>query len=325
MTVEPHTTRANRSPDVPRLLYVAGWGRSGSTLLDRVLGQVPGFVSLGEVRELWQRGLRENRPCGCGEPFLDCEFWGQVGTRAFGGWGELDLDEALRLRNSIDRGWTAPILARGRGWPAFEARVDRYLALLRPLYRAIQDVSGASVIIDSSKLPMHALLLLRLPLDMRIVHLTRDSRGVAFSWRKQVRNRITAGDPKYLERYDPVSASARYLVYNHLTDEVQRRVPSTFLRYEDFVARPLEAVCRLAELAGVELGTEDLSFIGRGEVDLAPNHTVDGNPMRFSVGRVELRVDEEWRTRMPGVERAVVTWLTYPLLRRYGYSVRGAQ
>ena len=45
------------SPDPVRVLYVAGAGRSGSTVLANLLGEVPGFVSVGEVRFLWERGL----------------------------------------------------------------------------------------------------------------------------------------------------------------------------------------------------------------------------------------------------------------------------
>ena len=43
--------------DVP-VLYIGGWGRSGSTLLAHVLAEVPGFVSVGELRYVWQGGLR---------------------------------------------------------------------------------------------------------------------------------------------------------------------------------------------------------------------------------------------------------------------------
>src|SRR5205823_1051409 len=49
----------------PKVLYIAGPGRSGSTVLDQVLGELPGFVSTGELQALWQRGLVERRPCGC--------------------------------------------------------------------------------------------------------------------------------------------------------------------------------------------------------------------------------------------------------------------
>jgi hypothetical protein len=216
------------------VLYIGGWGRSGSTLLDRVLGQLPGFAAVGELRELWQRGVQEDRPCGCGEPFHACPFWTEVGRQAYGGWDRLDLDEVLRLRYSLDRGWTAPMLIGPRTPRRFEARLRRYLEILGPLYRAIAQASGASVVVDSSKLPMHAALLRRIPLDVRVVHLVRDSRGVVFSWQKQVLRDREASESKgerFLERYDPLTASARYVLYNGLTGRLGRRsVPLLMLR-----------------------------------------------------------------------------------------------
>ena len=62
-----------------RLLYVGGAGRSGSTLLDLLLSEVPGMFAAGEVRYLWNRGVRDNELCGCGQSFLSCPFWSAVG------------------------------------------------------------------------------------------------------------------------------------------------------------------------------------------------------------------------------------------------------
>ena len=46
------------------VLYIAGTGRSGSTVLANILGEVDGVFAAGEVRYLWQRGLKEGRLCG---------------------------------------------------------------------------------------------------------------------------------------------------------------------------------------------------------------------------------------------------------------------
>lgn len=67
------------------VLYIGAFGRSGSTILGQVLGRMPGFVNVGEAWQVWQRGLRENERCGCGQPFRSCEFWSAVGDEAFGG------------------------------------------------------------------------------------------------------------------------------------------------------------------------------------------------------------------------------------------------
>ena len=41
--------------------------------------------------------------------------------------------------------------------------------------------------------------------------------------------------------------------------------------------------------------------------------------VRMEVGTVQLRLDEEWKRQMPRRQSGIVTLLTRPLLRRYGY------
>src|SRR5713101_2080953 len=55
-------------PARPRILYLGGLGRSGSTLIERLLGELPGVCAVGEVVHMWRRGVVEGERCGCGEP-----------------------------------------------------------------------------------------------------------------------------------------------------------------------------------------------------------------------------------------------------------------
>ena len=59
------------------VLFIACAGRSGSTLLDRVIGMQDDFFSAGELRFIWERSFGENQLCGCGAPFDECAFWGR--------------------------------------------------------------------------------------------------------------------------------------------------------------------------------------------------------------------------------------------------------
>jgi hypothetical protein len=52
---------------------------------------------------------------------------------------------------------------------------------------------------------------------------------------------------------------------------------------------------------------------------LAPNHSVSGNPSRFSTGVVKFRPDDEWQQRMQLGHKRIVTLLSWPLGHRYGY------
>ena len=304
------------------VLYIAGWGRSGSTLLDRVLGQIPGFVSVGEVREMWKSGCIENRDCGCGRPFKECPFWNAVGIEAFGGWDNLDLDEVIQLRYGLDRAWVTPALGLPAKTPGLSRRVERYVDLLIRLYRAIHEVSGAQVVVDSSNLASHALLLRQVPgINLKIVHLIRDSRGVAYSWTKSVPRHVTAEATRYMPRYNAFASSLRWSMYNLLASSLQRfDLPERSIRYEDLMKAPVREVSALADFAGVT--PPDLSFMSDESVTFGIGHTVDGNSMRFRLGEVPLRKDEEWRTKMSSTDRRTVTALTLPLLARYGYVGR---
>lgn len=161
--------------------YLAGTGRSGSTVLANVCGQIDGWFSAGEIRFLWERGVLADRLCGCGEPFSRCETWEKVLGAAFPdnppGAGRMrdDVVAAARMRRL-----PAILGAAGTGGAAVDPDL---LAVLGRLYVALAETTQSSVIVDSSKLPSYAWLLSQVPeIDLRVVHLVRDPRAAAWSW-----------------------------------------------------------------------------------------------------------------------------------------------
>src|SRR6266550_3928756 len=87
----------------PIVVYIAGSGRSGSTLLERALGEIPGFVNVGELIDLYRRVAEHGERCGCGQEFAECPFWSQVGERAAGGWQEQKLAAPRDLQAKVAR------------------------------------------------------------------------------------------------------------------------------------------------------------------------------------------------------------------------------
>src|SRR5262245_51572014 len=84
-----------------KLLYIGGWGRSGSSILSNVLGSHSQIASLGEVRYIWDRGVGANKLCGCGHNFSDCPFW----RRAFDAAGlSMDATFAAGQAKSVGSG-----------------------------------------------------------------------------------------------------------------------------------------------------------------------------------------------------------------------------
>ncbi len=310
------------SPEPVTIYYIGGLGRSGSTLLDRMLGELPHVFSGGELRELWQRGLIENRLCGCGVPLRECPFWGEVGRRAFGGWDRIDPREVLSLMESVDRHRFLPFLLAPGLWPAFRVRTDRLTVVLERLYRAIHEVGSTTAIVDSSKAPSYAFLLRRVPgVQLRAVHLVRDSRGVAYSWAKKVRRPDTPGREVYMHRYEAARVGTRWMTRNWLMEQLPRLgVPVVRVRYESLVTEPRPEMERILSSLNGGIPREQLAYITGTSVELGPGHTVMGNPMRMQLGPIPLRMDDEWRTAMHPVKRGIVSALTWPFLQRYVYQ-----
>jgi hypothetical protein len=303
------------------VLYIAGLGRSGSTLLERILGCVPGCVPVGEVVFLWERGLRDNELCGCGVRFRQCPFWTRVGEEAFGGWEALDVDQVLALRHRVDRHrYLAALLVPGL-WPGFHRELRRYADLLERLYLAIGRVSGAEVVVDSSKEPSYAYLLRHVQgVRLRVVHLVRRSHGVAFSASKKVARPEAVGAKAYMATRSPTGTALEWLVDNTVLDLLPVVGTAALrLRYESLVSSPREQVAAILGHAGRPATGPALDRIDHGSVELTADHTVSGNPLRFQNGRLELRVDEAWRRGMARRHRLAVTAITWPLLFRYGY------
>ncbi len=307
-----------------KVVFIGGLGRSGTTLLERLLGQLPGVMPLGEITHLWERDLLGNEMCACGATFSYCEFWQRVGAAAFGSWEAVDVARLNALKATVDRTRHIPALAAKKLAPAQHQLVREYVSHFERVYRAAAADTNARVIVDSSKHASLAYCLRWSPnIDLRVLHVVRDSRGVAYSWTKQVRRpESPTGDQ--MTRYSPAKAAMLWNAQNAAFSLLARRgVPVRRVRYERLIQRPRKVIASLARFCGLDLSEPDLNFIGEGWADLGPSHSAAGNPMRFTVGRIPIRPDEAWAEDMAHGTRRMVSTLTRPLLGRYGYLAEG--
>jgi hypothetical protein len=126
-----------------------------------------------------------------------------------------------------------------------------------------------------------------------------------------------------MPRYPTFVITTAWSVFNHLFRRLARRVPRTlWLRYESCVAEPGRVVGQILETAGA--GPAELGYLCGSRATLGVDHTVSGNPFRFKTGGVELRLDEQWQSEMPGWQRRMVEFLTGAQLRAYGYKPGGS-
>jgi hypothetical protein len=295
-----------------KVLSIVGPGRSGTTVLAGILGSVEGIVDVGELRWLWRRGLLERRTCGCGVPVDECPFWSEVAAKMMSGRGgtPADLHRRHRLR-VIHRA------ATGRDW----SRLEPVRTVTAQLLQAIAEVGGGRVVVDSSKRAQDAAVLAGLPgVDHYVLHMVRDPRAVAFSWAKRDKTIRVAGGSRAMGSRGLLSSVTRWTENGLGAAVLRRQVPRErwmFLRYEDFAAQPRATIARILAFLGEEAA---LPFVGEDTVELDVNHTVAGNPNRFHVGRVTIRLDDEWCRRMPRHRQLLVRALTWPLQRGFRAS-----
>ena len=272
----------------------------------------------------------QNQLCGCGRTFHECPFWREVTLKAFDHEPEgLPADDYQMQRRrvrgpaSIPRLWL-PMLRSER----YRAELRSYAQVLERLYGAIAAVSGDRFIIDSSKEPHLAWVLREAPgLELHVVHQVRDSRAVAFSWRRQDKARPEIhGRVQPMPRQTVTRSSLEWDAHNFLVSTRRSSLASyTLVRYEDLVARPTAVLAKIGRAIGE---TWDLgALLESSEVSLRTSHTASGNPSRFTVGRTSIRRDDEWMEKLSRRERVLSTALTAPWLIRYRYplSSRGEQ
>lgn len=301
------------------VIYIVGAGRSGSTILAHLLGELDGYVSVGELRNLWISAVLQRSLCSCGSTIVDCPFWSPIVE-------DLRLDD--RVEAEAVTNWQKRHLSAARPTNLMLTRTDskkrkdpglnRYADGLRDLYAAVARRSGAKVIVDSSKGPIDAAVLGAVEgIVPYYVHLVRDPRAVIYSWSRQ-----KAADPqgdRLFSRRGTLKATATWVAHNAETEVVRamtRHRRWQLLRYEDLVAHPARYIGAIQEM--IESVPDERPAAGRSAV-LHTQHSLGGNPVRFQTGRVEIRSDDEWRTKLAPRKRALVKAAAFPLLRRYRY------
>ena len=304
--------RAASPPDdcPPRLqlLYIAGEGRSGSTLLETHVSGLAGMLGVGEVVWIFELGLRPGAVCGCRQPVRDCPFWSQVGEIAFGGWDSEEAVRACRVVTAVTRNRHLLGAILGIGSVVRQAEV----AVAR-IYHAIGQVSGEAVVVDSSKHPIWANLLSRCQdVDLHIVHLVRHPSAVAFSWQKHVPPAPDGQSPAMPE-FSPFRTARRWILWNVLFGVMKSRARSnTTVRYEDYVADCDRALPALIDALGLADRDQMATIAGT-------THGIGGNRSRFRPENAPIVRDDEWVYSLPARQHAVVSAMAMVVMARYGY------
>ncbi len=297
------------------LVYILACDRSGSTLLDILLGSHSELWTVGEAEFLPWELKRDLYPCGCGKRLQRCPFWHPI-------LGDLPADilETLGYFREIHGWWgifreELTDLLRGKVSERRHPLAQRYgeanAQFFRRVFDRVQTTWKPEIryLVDASKQPYRLFWLAqRDDFDMWVIHLVKDPRAFVYSLLRRSPHRPLSKAVRF---------AMRWLIQNKLSERVlQAHVPKDrrfFLRYEDLASRPGEVLSELGKWLGVQF-PQDLPLRFR-QIE---NHGVAGNPTRWKDTPIVL--DEKWKTHLPKARQWLVWGLTSRLARRYGYT-----
>jgi hypothetical protein len=286
-----------------KYIYIAGIGRSGTTLFEKSLGERLNSLSLGEAGYLIERGYFSNELCGCGVAFNRCAFWSSFRSLIE---SEFDEGQAYRLTQEISKVESTMGFYWGRHRNLSEP-LARYYDLYLDAIR--EQCGGNGNVIDSSKRPVRFNILHRrraMGFEFARINFYRHPTAVAYSWTKP-KNRIEASERSH-------QVMRRFGFYESVFKWMNVAIVNTFgnpetstinVRYEDFVQHPAACIDRVVkELGLVASHNTSPSY-----------HAISGNPCRFSFG--EIREDVRWKTAVGGFRKLLVRLLTFPFSGLY--------
>jgi hypothetical protein len=181
-----------------------------------------------------------------------------------------------------------------------------------------------AILVDASKSVPYLMGLRAVAgLQINVLHIVRDSRSVAMSWkRRRIRPEITDSATE-MPRMSARAAAINWDFANGMADRLSRLPDLRYLRvrHEDLVAQPIDELTRLVTPLGITSREVEARFVDPHTIAASVDHTVSGNPSRFKRNDIVLRPDADWGSELSANEARVVTGLTAPLLRRYGYRL----
>jgi len=311
-----------------KYLFILGAQRSGSTLLNLVLGSHSQATAIGEGWKL-NAAVVDNKECTCGQQFRDCPFWSAVAIAMEKemGWNPMASPGAQVLhRHDIRKLASFFLIAAEKAVGQLGARPlsRRILSMVRQtstmksvvkssfsLLDACLQVSDAALAVDSGKDAFRVDALYReRPNESKVLFLVRDGRGVSASRLGKGRNPTTPN------RFSMKSAASQWKKENQQSLAVVEQLPEDawiIQRYEEFCESPEQVLRHICSFAGVEYEPQMQAFTTQ------THHNLIGNRMRFS-REGQIKLDDAWRDNLSEEELKTFDRVAGDLNRQFGFT-----
>lgn len=254
-----------------RILYIIGAGRSGTTLLDIILGNAENTFSLGEIIR-----FPELKACphGMDSQTENYQFWKNIEKEM--GMANMDfVDHDQFLGISKDLEYHRNFLKYFFSFFLPESKSIKYGSYWDRLFDAVFKNSGKKILIDSSKYPLRALALnkfCRHRIDF--IYLLRDPADVVRSFAKKE----VEQPAKFF-----ISANIYYFAINLLARFVISRIKNAgvvSISYNDLINKPEATLHKIEKVLDLNLSIPIQIIINNG--DLQVGKLFEGNRIRLN-------------------------------------------
>jgi hypothetical protein len=263
----------------PTLIYIGGYGRSGSTLLECLLTSNARVAACGEVAIVAQKGPVKARGCTCGQSAQECSVWNEL------------------------------ISSQG-GPPEWNHEVLTLKLLDRMSDKGLLMVDSSKTAWDSMRAPFK--LRRRLHAGLRLLHIVRNPRAVCWSTIDRPKHQKSGNTFLRCVRtaFGWNMANLTCEIYGRLYPDQYMRV-----RYEDLVSSPQSLLQNVFAglLPDVSAQFDDMdAHSNRHQLRGNPMR-------HDAITFASVRNDSRWATEIPRRHRWLVACLTWPLRAKYDY------
>ncbi|MCP2619686.1 sulfotransferase [Candidatus Aminicenantes bacterium AC-334-K16] len=300
------------------IVYIAGYGRSGSTLLERILNSHDQVFGTGELASLLSLLKDDLVYCSCGQPIQKCSIWRMIISV---------IKKKIDNKNNMSKiQFQIESIFFPLRFLFISRKLETYKNFIITLLKSIIKYSGnPDFIIDSSKTARNTIfrpfiLNKVLDMDVKVIHLVRDGRGCMWSYLKGSNRKIEKGENAKIP-FAALRAVLGWVLSNMGAHLYQLFYPNKYcrIRYEDLVDFPTREMKKIEEFLGIDFNKQ-IEILKRN-CPIPLGHQIAGNRLRFQKLLI-INNDLEWQQKLSIFHKLLFWFFAWPLAIFYGYKFK---
>lgn len=296
-------SKSKENDNLYQVIYIAGGGHSGSTLLDMIIGTSPKVFGLGEVLFYNSYNYKlsdpklynvHKRKCSCNSEFEKCSFWNKVNKIAP---RKLNVGKEYSVVDTLKTIWN--IICPWQKF-RFSLKTGDDKIFFDSVYKSINN-QEVQYLLDSSKDPRRLLQIEQGigKKSLKVIFLVRDIRGYINSYNNPKKWRVQQAG---LKPQNYIRAGIRWVAVNIAIATYIKihKIDAIKINYESFSRNPDSVLNNLQNEWGIELSDHYLK-----DVRNTTYHNIHGNLVKFSKIK-RINHDKSWDMQLQKWKKVMI-------------------